>query len=40
MMKLIIRDFDQPEKINEDVMDATRYALHTMEKRGQVKLYI
>jgi hypothetical protein len=40
MVKLITRDFDQPEKLNDDLMDATRYALHTMERRGQVKLYI
>ena len=31
---------DRPLKINDDLMDATRYAVHTQEKRLGVRLYI
>jgi len=30
---------DKPVKINDDLMDATRYLLHTVEKTGQVRLH-
>ena len=31
---------DQPLKANDDLLDATRYLVHTREKKRGVKLYI
>ena len=31
---------DQPLKLNDDLMDATRYLVHTRETKLGVKLYI
>ena len=30
---------DKPLKVNDDLMDATRYLVHTLEKRLRVRLY-